>query len=174
MYGIQVKKQKQQNMFNVQKSIYDGPALTKPRNIQSSRANRMDINTQKLRAQTIRASTKQSTARSGSRRFETPIGSITSLVSTMVQHVEKQEKIQEDNDKIQSEKTLENSSNQDIQTIMNMLQSIAKDKVHEILGPLIASLLPNSVKYIHKIIFNSILLIIFFVNFRIGKMLPPC
>lgn len=146
-------------MFNVPKSPYNGTALTKPRNIQSSRANRMDINTQKLRAQTIRASTKQSIARSGSRRLETPIGSRTSLVSTMVQHVEKQEKIQEDKDKIQSEKTLENSSNQDIQTIMNMLQSIAKDKVHEILGPLIASLLPNSVKYIHKIIFNSILLI---------------
>lgn len=168
-----MKKQKQQNMFNAPKTPYDGPPLSKPRNIQSSRSNRMDTNTQKLRAQTNRASTKQSSLRSGSRRLETPIGSRTSLVSTMMQHVEKEEKVQEDKNKIIAEKPMEKSSNQEIQTIMDMLQSIAKDKVHEILGPLIATLLPNCVKYIHKIIFNSILLIMFF-NFRTRKMSPPC
>ena len=73
----------------------------------------------------------------------------------MVQHVEKQEKAKEDEDK----KDVEKCSNQEIQTIMDMLQNIAKDKVHEILGPLIATLLPNSVS---EIMLNSILLIMFF------------
>ncbi|CAO1305438.1 unnamed protein product [Diamesa serratosioi] len=142
MYGMQVKKQKQQNMFNVPKNLYDGTTLTtlKPRNIQSSRTNRTDLSTQKLRAQTNKVSMKQSIPRSRSSRLETPISSRTSIVSTMMQHVEEE-------DKIQAEKLLENSakvSSHEIQTIMEMLQNITKDKVHEILGPLIATLLPNS------------------------------
>lgn len=150
MYGMQVKKQKQQNILIAPKNNPYDVATLKPRNIQSSRVNRMDTNIPKLRAQTIRNSIK-STPRSRSNRLETPIGSRTSIVSTMMQHVEEQKKVKEVQDNIQKEKVLENSSkvsNQEVQTIMEMLQNITKDKVHEILGPLIATLLPNSVKNI--------------------------
>jgi hypothetical protein len=148
MYDLQMKKPR--NPFrNVQsKSPYDA-ALIKPRNVQSSRSNKIDRNSQHSRAQSIRnESRQQSKKRLGSR-----CASKTSLsdISTMVQQIQSQESI-EDIQKLKPEKPLEDDlkvvENQSDETfaIMELLHNIAKDKIQEILGPLIANLLPNNVK----------------------------